>query len=72
MKLVNILDANGNIISNVKLNPLSVAPTVGTYVGASMSGAMYFDTNTNTPRFYNGNAWVTCICYNDLTSSTSN
>jgi len=51
---LNNLDLNGNELRNVKLQNLATAPAT-----SAASGGIYFDTVTNTVKYYSGGAWVT-------------
>ena len=51
---LNNLDLNGNELRNVKLQNLATAPAT-----SAASGGIYFDTATNTVKYYSSGAWVT-------------
>lgn len=53
-KFLNNIDLNGNELRNVKLQNLGTAPSI-----SAASGGIYFDTGSNTIKYYSGGAWVT-------------
>ena len=53
-KFLNNLDLNGNELRNVKLQNLGTAPSI-----SAAAGGIYFDTGSNTIKYYSGGAWVT-------------
>ena len=53
-KFLNNIDLNGNELRNVKLHNLGTAPST-----SAASGGIYFDTGSNTIKYYSGGAWVT-------------
>jgi hypothetical protein len=53
-KFLNNIDLNGNELRNVKLHNLGTAPSI-----SAAAGGIYFDTGSNTIKYYSGGAWVT-------------
>lgn len=53
-KFLNNIDLNGNELRNVKLHNLGTAPSI-----SAAAGGIYFDTSSNTIKYYSGGAWVT-------------
>jgi hypothetical protein len=53
-KFLNNIDLNGNELRNVKLQSLGTPPSI-----SAAAGGIYFDTGSNTIKYYSGGAWVT-------------
>jgi len=52
-KFLNNIDLNGNELRNVKLHNLGTAPSI-----SAAAGGIYFDTGSNTIKYYSDGAWV--------------